>query len=235
MNMKRKQTVLWFVALIFLSSCGTVSPVINQYEKAGTLKKGNFELLGSFTGYSVAGDGGSASINNNFGFRAGYGISDKVDVKLRYERLKPSTHMDYENSNSVNYISLIPKFSLVQDQFALLVPVSHYFAKAEKDPQGEEIEEAYSFSSITPHLIYTYTNAKHTFDFTPGVKADILFAGDGGGLLFGATLGAGFSNDLNKWAIRPEVGVLSIGAGAFVSYGIALQVMMPKRHKQEGH
>jgi hypothetical protein len=231
MNMKRKLSILWLSALFFLTSCGTISPIINQYEKAGTLKKGNYEILGSFTGYSVAGEGGSASINNNFGFRAGYGISDKVDIKLRYERLKPSTDMDYENSNSVDYFSLIPKFSLIPDKLSLLVPLSRYAAKAEKDPQGEEIEEAYSFNSISPQLIYTFTNARNTIDLTPGVKMDFLFAGDGGGVLFGATLGAGFSNDLDKWAIRPEVGVLSMGPAAFVSYGIALQVTMPRRHK----
>jgi hypothetical protein len=231
MNWKMKQTILCLLGLLMLSSCGTISPVINQYEKAGTLNKGNFEVLGSFTGYSVAGNGGSASINNNFGFRVGYGVSDKVDIKLRYELLKPSTDMDYENSNSVNYISLIPKFSLVPNKFALLVPISHYASKAEKGPQGEEIEEAYSFSSIAPQLIYTYTNARNTIDLTPGLKMDFLIGGDGGGVLFGATLGAGFSNDLNKWAVRPEVGILSIGIGSFVSYGIALQMMIPRRHK----
>lgn len=226
--MKRKSNCLWLLAFVMLCSCGSISPVINQYEKAGTLKKGNFEFMGNFTGYSVSGGGETAGLNNNFGFRIGYGISDKVDIKLRYERLKPSTDMDYENSNSVNYFSLVPKFALIPDKFSLVVPISHYAAKEEDGPEGED---AYSFSTITPQLIYTITNAKNTVDFTPGLKADILFAGDGGGVLFGATIGAGFSSNLNKWAIRPEVGILSIGGGAsFVSYGIALQVMMPRQH-----
>lgn len=186
--------------------------------------------MGNITGYGASGGGESKSLNNNFGFRVGYGISDKVDIKFRYERLKPTNDLDYENSNSVNYFSLIPKFALIPDKFSLLIPISHYSANAETDPRGEIIEEAYSFSSVSPHLIYTITNVKNTIDFTPGLKADIILAGDGGGVLFGATLGAGFSTDLNKWAIRPEIGALSIGGGgAFISYGIGLQMMINKR------
>jgi hypothetical protein len=229
-NWKQKQIALCLVVLILLCSCGSVSPVINQYEKAGTLKKGNFELMGNITGYSAAGGGGSESLNNNLGFRVGYGISDKVNFKFRYEQLKPANNFEYENSNSVNYFSFIPKFALIPDQLALLVPFSHYSAKAEKNERGELIEEAYSFSSITPQLIYTFTNAKNTMDLSPGLRADVLFAGDGGGVLLGATLGAGFSTNLNRWAIRPEVGALSIGAGAFfVSYGVGLQLVLSKR------
>jgi hypothetical protein len=230
MKMRHAQFALRLLSLVFLYSCGSISPVINQFEKAGTLKKGNLELMGNITGYSAAGGGESESLNNNFGFRLGYGISDKIDIKFRYERLMPTNNLDYENSSKVSYFSLIPKFALLPGKFALLVPISHYSANAEKDPRGEIIEEAYSFSSITPHLVYTVTNVKNTVDFTPGLKADILIAGDGGGVLFGATLGAGFSTDLDKWAIRPEIGVLSVGAGgAFVSYGIALQMMICKR------
>src|SRR6187397_2950944 len=73
----------------FFFSCA-FAPVNNQYEKAATLKQGNFELSGSFSEYSDGGVGGTESTNRNFGFRAGYGVSDKFDLKLRYERLMPS-------------------------------------------------------------------------------------------------------------------------------------------------
>jgi hypothetical protein len=66
------------------------APVNNQYEKAGTLKKGNLELSGNYTRYSASGGGGTESTNNNMGFRVGYGLSDKFDLKLRYERLSPT-------------------------------------------------------------------------------------------------------------------------------------------------
>lgn len=76
------------------------------------------------------------------------------------------------------------------------------------------------------------TNKKNTADVSFGLKADYLFSDGGGSALFGATVGAGFSSDLNKWAIRPEVGILSFGGGvSFLSYGIGIQFILPNQKK----
>ena len=225
-----KQKLIYLLLLTvpeFFLSCTLVAPVTNQYEKAATLKKGNTELMGHFTAYGGSGNGESEAINNNFGFRFGYGLSDKVDLKFRYERLVPSDNIDDE-ARGANYFSLIPKFSLVPDKFSLLVPISHYSAKRNDVVNGED-DFDYSFSSAAPHLIYTFTGAKNKTDFSLGLKADILFTGDVGSVLLGATAGAGLSSDLNKWAIRPEVGILSIGGGAFLSYGVGLQFLLSKK------
>ena len=229
MKQKLLQLII-FIAPVYFFSCTTIAPITNQYEKAGTLKKGNVELAGNFTSYSVAGGGGSESVNNNFGLRAGYGVSDKVDIKFRYERLKPSEAIE-ENGNTVSYFSVIPKIALVPNKLSLLIPFSHYSTKAEK---GSGYDEDYDFNSIAPQLIYTLTNKKNTADVSFGLKADYLFSDGSGGVLFGATIGGGFSSDLNKWAIRPEVGILSIGGGAsFFSYGIGAQFILPtKKNKQ---
>ena len=126
--------VLSFSVLFF--SCA-FAPINNQYEKAGTLKEGNAEFSGSVTGYGIAGAGGSLSTNNNFGFRAGYGLTDKFDIKLRYEHLITTKSFEEEFADGevkgTNYFSLVPKFSLVQNKLALLVPLSHYSFKEEID------------------------------------------------------------------------------------------------------
>ena len=226
MKQRFTQLLLLFTPLYFFS-CANVAPVTNQYEKAGTLKKGNVELTGNFTGYNVVGVGGSESINNNFGFRAGYGVSDKVDIKFRYERLKPSGGLE-DSPEGVNYFSIIPKIALIPDKLSLLIPFSYYSSKQEKTADYE----VYDFNSIAPQLIYTLTNKKNTTDLSFGIKADCLFAEGGGGVLFGATVGGGFSSNLNKWAIRPEVGILSFGGGAsFFSYGIGFQFIVLKKTK----
>jgi acetyltransferase-like isoleucine patch superfamily enzyme len=78
-------------------------------------------------------------------------------------------------------------------------------------------------------MLYTFTNRKNTADFSLGVKADCFFGG-GVSVFAGTTIGAGFSTDLNKWAVRPEVGAMFIGDGAFLSYGIGLQFIIPKKN-----
>ena len=215
----------------FFFSCA-FAPVNNQYEKAATLKQGNIELSGSFTGYSAGGVGGTVSTNNNFGFRAGYGISDKVDLKFRYERLVPRDGFDSEdifdegNITGVNYFSIIPKFALIPEKLALLVPLSQYSFKEEVDGK----ENNGTMNSIAPQLIYTLTNTKNKSDFSFGIKADCLLNNNGGGgVLLGTSIGAGFSSDLSKWAVRPEVGALFIGGAAYLSYGVGLQFILSKK------
>src|SRR5687768_10798215 len=219
--------LLTLMAPVCFYSCANVAPVTNQYEKAATLKRGNIELAGNFTAYTIAGYGGTNSVNNNYGFRAGYGLSDKVDIKLRYERLKPSGTIE-DSPESVRYFSIIPKIALVPNKLSLLIPISYYSSDVEKTADYG----VYDFNSIAPQIIYTITNKKNTADLSFGLKADCLFAEGGGGVLFGATIGGGFSSDLEKWAIRPEVGLLSFGGGAsFLSYGVGLQFILPKKSR----
>jgi hypothetical protein len=218
------------ISSILFFSCA-FAPINNQYEKARTLKEGNAEFSGSFTGYGIAGAGGSLGTNNNFGLRAGYGLTDKFDIKLRYEHLITTDNFAEEFSDGevkgTNYYSIVPKFSLVTDKLSLLIPLSHYSYKEEID----EKENKASLNSIAPQILYTITNSKNKIDFSFGMKADYLFGNDGGGgVLFGTTVGAGFSSDLNKWAIRPEVGAMFTGgAAAFVGYGVGFQFLLNKK------
>jgi hypothetical protein len=222
---------LFYSTCLLLLSCSlffscAFAPVNNQYEKAGTLKKGNAEFSGSYTSYSASGGGESDRLNSNIGFRAGYGISDKFDLKVRYERLMmPDGEDGEEETSGVNYFSIVPKWSLIPQKLALLVPVSHYTYKEYVFDEDDEPVKG-SLSSITPQLLYTFTNLKNTTDFTLGLKADVLFGGGGGSVILGSTAGAGFSSNLNKWAIRPEVGAAFLGGGAFLSYGVGLQFMI---------
>ena len=219
-----------FSSISFLSCA--FAPVNNQYEKAASLKKGNIELSGSFSNYSGGGAGGFENTNRNFGGRFGYGVTDKFDLKFRYEILMPTDGFkgtdvfDEEEIKSVNYFGVIPKFALVPQKLSLLVPISHYGFK--EDINGKETKAV--LNSIAPQILYTTTSRNNTTDFSIGFKADCLFNDEGGaGVLLGTTLGAGFSSDLDKWAIRPEVGALFIAGGAFVSYGIGVQFMLRKR------
>ena len=221
-------TCIFFPVCALLFSCAFV-PVNNQYEKAATLKKGNLEFAGNYTACSISGAGESAGSNNNFGFRAGYGISDKFDLKLRYEHLMPANSFDkgFGGTSKINYFSIVPKLALIPEKLAFLIPLSHYSFKEESDG----IENTSSLNSIAPQLIYTFGNINNKADFSMGLKADCLFGNGGGSVLFGTTLGAGFSSDLSKWAIRPELGVSFFGAGAFFSYGLGFQILLPKNKK----
>jgi hypothetical protein len=56
--------------------------------------------------------------------------------------------------------------------------------------------------------------ASPAFELNPSVKAFYPFAVEDPELFLGFTLGAGISSDLDRWAIRPEIGaVINPGEG----------------------
>jgi hypothetical protein len=72
-------------------------------------------------------------------------------------------------------------------------------------------------------------------DLTFSVRADFLYEvrpDSENNLFFGTSLGAGFSTNLDKWAIRPEIGVSSdFNDARYISYGLGLQFILPARKK----
>jgi hypothetical protein len=220
-------STFYMLLLLCCTSCGVV-PINNTFEKAGTLKKGNIEVAGNISSYSYMPLGvasGSTKSNldiKNIGARFGIGLSDKADLKFRYERLVSS---NVEGYNQMSYYSFVPKFALTDDEFSLLVPVSLYQYK--NDDWNDESSS--TTGSIAPQLLYTFTNTRKKADFTVGVKGDLLFGGGGAIFLFGGSLGAGFSNDLTKWAVRPEVGATFLSGTLIWSYGIGVHYTLPKK------
>ncbi len=206
-------------------------PLNNHYEIAGTLKKGNVELSGHLTRYDVHHYGRKERTHDNFGFRAGIGLTERFDLKLRYEKMQFTKNFDHRITRA-DYFSLVPKLALVPERLSLLIPVSTFRVQSVAD----NFHYTNRVSSIAPQLIYTYTNSRKTFDISFASKIDYLFELDDdseSNTFFGMTLGAGFSTDLSKWAIRPEIGLASeLDDAKFISYGIGFQWILPTRKKK---
>lgn len=219
--------LLIFSASVCITSCVSVAPVNNHFEKAGTLKKGNVELAGHYTTYSARVEGESEAANDNLGFRFGYGVSDNFDLKLRYERLMPAYVS--EEFNGANYISIVPKVSLKKNAISFLLPLSYYFYKITDENAITTKEHVYS---IAPQFLFTHTNKLNRIDLTGGVKGDFVFNG-GSDFLLGATIGAGFSKDLDKWAIRPEFGFQFFPGdeGSYLNLGLGFQYIIAAKKK----
>jgi hypothetical protein len=226
--MKRISWAL-ITGIISLSSCTSLLPVNNSYEKAGTLQEGNVEFSGHVTKYDVKHFGRNETSNRNFGIRAGYGVSDRFDLKLRYEHLAFTPNFDGKVTSG-DYVSIIPKVAAVPEKLSFMLPVGYYF-------MTEKIEGRYykkRVSSITPQMVFTLTNRKKKMDFSFSSKMDFLFDLENGenDSFLGMSLGAGFSTDLRKWSIRPEIGISTNAEDAtYFSYGIGLQWVLPKRKR----
>jgi hypothetical protein len=204
-------TLLLIAISMLMFAC--VSPVNMTQDRAKTLGKNHLEVNASYSRYAQTDNNYSNLTNNNYGGRIGYGLSDKVDLKARYERLVSTT----EGGGAANYLSLISKIGLKKDQISLLIPLSAYFDQA--------VFESGSRYTIAPEGIFTNTMSNHV-DVTAMFKTEYVFAAQdrGDDWFFGFKLGFGFSTDLDKWSIRPEGGLMvnPDDSGQIWSYGIGL-------------
>lgn len=207
------------------TSCASTLPVNSYYEKAGTLQKGGIEISGSATRYSVTHYDRTEFSNQGGGFRAGYGISDRFDLKLRYEKQKFSTNFD-GRLKEFNMVSLVPKYALLPGRISIMMPLSWY--KNTNESYGTKYNEKYT--SVAPVLLFTLTNRKNIADLTMGIKSEFLFGKEESTWYGGGFIGAGLSTNLNKWAIRPELGLSrNSNKEAFWNYGIGFQWMISHR------
>jgi len=206
--MKKHILTITIVSMVF-GSC--VTPINMTQDRAKTIGKNRLEVAGSYTKYSD--EENNQVGNNNYGGRIGYGLSQDVDLKVRYERLVSTN----ENGGAGNYLSLLPKINLYQQKISLLVPVCSYF--------GDYIFDDDSRYSIAPEIIGTYSFGTNA-DISGMIKGDYFFPTEGKSHEFywGFKVGFGVSSDLDKWAIRPEVGYMlnPNGPGQIWSYGVGL-------------
>lgn len=205
--MKIKQTAVSFLILITLTRC--FAPVNLGFENAKLLKKKEFRIAANYSNYYglVYDDPVSekdrlfeiSHVCYNYGLAINYGIFDKFNLGMRFEQLYNTiSEIDilgkkYEyNLKRINYAEISGKINLKENKLSLGIPAGFYF-----------INDKF-FSVIDPRLYWTFRgNDKLEFTMTP--KVHLLIAGKFG-VMPGITIGAGISSDLNKWAIRPEIG-----------------------------
>ena len=207
-----KKILICGLLLTLFGAC--VVPLNTGFESARMLKKGETELTGNYTHYSFSDEGESGSVNNNFGLRIGYGFSDRINLKLRYERLVPTE----EGASGINYIDLAPKFRLLPGKIAATLPLGMYFSEDETE------------FVISPKMLFTYP-ASNRFEATLAAKADI-FPEDDGNVYLGFNLGLGLSANLDRWALRPEIGLMvdPDESGLVWAWGIGFVAVLPGRN-----
>jgi len=213
-NLKKVIFLLFIIATVLQYGC--FAPINLCFENAKLLKKGEIKAQANVAGYFATSlqkilesDNSMENYNNNVGVGLNYGISDKINAGLRYERIGVVSDeveffgMEFNTGiKAINFLELSNKIRLYEDKLALAFPVSFYFLEED------------GFFSFDPRLYWTIReNNKFEATFTPKLH---VFFGESAGVAPGLTLGIGLSDNLDKWAIRPEIGYdgfFSIGLG----------------------
>lgn len=204
------KAVLLALTASFFWAC--VAPVNTTFESARTLGTNNMELMGAYSHYLAAYEGETETVNNNYGVRLGYGLGERTDLKFRYEYL--NSDMDESGANA-SYLELYPKFNLIKNRLAAMLPVGVYLY-GDKDTESTFV--------LSPRVMFSHTFNQY-FEVTLGSKVDIYLEEDADPAL-GFNLGFGVGKDVrSSLVVRPEVGLLfdpQDASGKYWSFGIGL-------------
>ncbi|MBN1926278.1 MAG: hypothetical protein JW798_10610 [Prolixibacteraceae bacterium] len=206
--------------LLFLAGCW--SPVNLTYESARTVNKGEVELQGNTSGYYsllsslVSSSSEINSNNDNFGIKIGYGITDFYTLKARYERITWNFATDYylfdlSEMKYLNYFEIENKFKFKNANVAIGIPLQYYsFTKVNGINSG--------YFCVDPRAYFTFINTSNSVELNVVPKVHLIFLEE---IIIrpAISIGLGLSDDLDKWAIRPEIGF----NGCF-SFGVGLNV-----------
>ena len=200
-------------ALTFAAGC--VAPFADL-QSARMLGKGNFEVTPGYSAVSAEDEGEMNKIQDHYGVQAGYGVSNFLDFRLRYEHISA---LDIEgDSIKANVFGFGPKLRLAKNWLALYVPIGFAF--------GGDVENSSDSWMVHPTLLMTLPIAKF-LEINPSAKMMIpLSSGDDlAQTLYAFNLGLALSSDVRKWAIRPEVGLCTNFEGDyFLQYSVGLSL-----------
>lgn len=174
------------VAIALLAVVQSCAPVFSELQSARMVGKNRFEITNSYSSVSATADEETEMVQDHVGIQAALGISSRVDLRMRYERL----------STGYSIIGFGPKVSIIKDRFAFYLPLGRAL--------GEESKDSWQ---LHPTLLFTLPAIPQKLDITLSPKYLIPFCKECADLV-AVNFGLSFSSDLNKWAIRPEYGLL---------------------------
>lgn len=218
--MKIITSISGFILLFLVSGC--FAPLNSLYDNAKLLEKGEVRLQGNYSKYygnTFSWDKGMGeglvNLNNNLGLSLGYGFSEKFNLSFRYEHLNVNNSFELFGVKDttlfkINYFEAGSKINLKKDKLALGIPVGFY------------LSEGFLTAVLDPRLFVTFRN-NEKFEINIIPKAHI-FIGDGVSFIPGLSLGLGLSNNLDNWAIRPEIGV-----DGNVYFGVGMNINIKKK------
>ncbi len=143
------------------------------------------------------------------GLQAATGLSDDVDLRLRYEGITLS-----EASSWVHMLALGAKLPLVRDQLALYLPVGFAF--------GSDIVIHRTWLT-QPTLIATFALTDY-LELNTSTKTVLPLRDPFDDLNMGVNVGLGISPEPEVWSIRPEAGMLYYFGGTGVAWQAAIGV-----------
>ena len=192
------------------------APPFATLQSARTVPQGHVELTPSFSAVTATYDGETEKVEDVYGLQCGVGVAPGFEFRLAYADL------NLVDGSAVHVLGFGPKFTVVPDHMACYMLAGFAFS----DDFGEEFGPMNTWE-LQPTLLWTGRLNRY-FEIDPSGKF-ILPLSNGSTPLVAFNLGFGVSNNLDLWALRPEIGLLvnPAGEGYYSSYSIGLSITPP--------
>lgn len=187
---------LIYLGSIFILSmcCSSCAPVFSEMQSARTVGQNKIEVTPSLSAVNFREKEDVELIQNHAGVQLAYGLTPKIDLRLRFEYI----WFDFDDlSDGISVLGIGPKFSLIENKIALYLPVGKVIGKYSADYDCES----------HPTLLFTIPALKDKIDINLSPKYLMIF-GDEYFDYMAFNFGFSLSNNLNKWCLRPEYGIL---------------------------
>lgn len=173
------------------------APVFSDLQSARTMPPGQVEVTPHATTTSFDDDDEREHVQNHFGLQVAVGVSDRVELRGRYERILIDSSGETDSAG-LNVVGFGPKVSLIRDRLALHVPVGFAFGGGAESTQSWAMQPTLLASLPAGSFVEINTSARANLPFSD----DDTFRG------FGFNLGLGLGPRGGRWSIRPEAGIL---------------------------
>ena len=183
--------VATLLAITLLTGCAAPFADLQGARLAG---KGRTEITPSFSSVGYSAQGESETLQREYTVQLATGVSESTDLRVRYTRVAPPPGSGGEGG--INILAAGPKFAIKPGRVAVAIPVGLAFGN------GIEVGETIQ---VHPALFITAADSR---DFEVNLSGKALLPVSGGNIGLAANLGLGLSTNLDRWALRPEVGVL---------------------------
>jgi hypothetical protein len=194
------------VAPFFLGGC--LLPPAANVQDARIVGDRGVRVTAHWSGLHASGDGGGEKLGDEFGVLLGVGVGDATELQLRVERLEPSGGED-----GYQFLSFGPKFGLMKDRLALLIPSGVYLGGGIEPLETFQIQPAFLETVLLSPQFELNASQRLILPFNPDLFTWLNLG-----------FGVGLSTDLDRWAILPEISYsISLdGQEPILSYGVAL-------------
>lgn len=173
---------------LLLQSC---VPVFSELQSARTVGRNRVEFTPSYSGVTSRNGPDIEDVESHWGMQATYGITESIDLKVRYEAILPKR----DSATSIHVLGIGEKFSLVKDRLALSLSIGRAL--------GEQYDDTWQ---MHPGILFTWPAIKDKLDINLSSRYLVRFSDPHNLLAF--NFGFTISKKLHNWSIRPEYGVL---------------------------